>query len=255
MSKFLAVILVLLTLSGCQEPFGDNMPYTGEYAGWSASGTLEVGNEHKAVQLQANFVDPGDYTVQFSVSNYDTNTDFPTPTAEITWSVEGNSVRRIVTVNNGLSISGTGQGVKVVIRDASMPTAPATLYDVSVQVVLGTRPAAQQPPTYTPLITGTDGTTRPGAMMVSALTSIVVPVPQDAGIISMFTTVATVPTPTILTEGDVQIRQNRTGGFPLKAYDPKIATWVPIAPLSTELTFVNNTASSVFFSVTFGIDG
>lgn len=222
--------------------------------GWSSSGTLTAGDTDSAVQLQANFDTPGAYTVQFSVSEYDPATDFPLPIAEVIWSVEGNYVRRVISVSNGISISGVGQGVKVVVRDGAFPTAPANDYVVGIQVAPGTRPAEQQPPSFAPLCAGTDAVLRPGVLLVAAGAIITVPIPQNIGAISLYTTAGST-TPVILTEADIQIHQGYTGGVGVKSYDPRIAQWVPLAPMATELVFYNLSAVTVLFSLTFGIDG
>ena len=93
--------------------------------GWSASGKLIAGIGG-LVQLQANFTSGGglgcgQYTIQFTTSG---NINSPNPVfteALITWSVEGNFLTRRVTVCNGMSITGSGQAVKVIITDNKQP--------------------------------------------------------------------------------------------------------------------------------------
>jgi len=228
-----------------------------ESGGWSATGSLiaRQPRETKAVQLQAVFEQSGNYTVQFSVDPKTFSGLILNPIAEIIWSCEGNSVRRVVSVINGLSVSGMGQACKVTIYDATPGTFvfPGVEYDVSVQVVPGVRASTQQPPTFAPIIAGYPGI---GSVILSAGSSIVVDVPQNIGAISTYITAGASPVPVILSEADLQVVQLDSLGIFLKMTDPREMAWVPLAPSAVHLYLFNNhPTSNVLFSLAYGIDG
>lgn len=213
--------------------------------GWSQSGTLQTGVAGE-VSLQANFVQrfgaAGPFTVQLGV--LPPLAGFPpgiVTAAEIEWSVQGNTVRRIVDLVNGLSISGFAEACRVVIRNVASVAPPGDPFVVSVQLTPGTRPSEQRPPTLT---TG---------RLVAAAGFTDVAVPVEAGAISVFVTMGTDP-PSVLTSADIQVQHRNTVG-PLKAYDPRDYGWVPIDPRASIVRLVNTTATPVIASVIFGIDG
>ena len=67
--------------------------------GWSGFFELIPGNSKKTPSLQVNFKRSGNYTIQFSVAYPDVTSEatalFAT-LAEVTWTVEGNFVRRVM---------------------------------------------------------------------------------------------------------------------------------------------------------------
>jgi hypothetical protein len=215
--------------------------------GWSQAGKLLTGVEG-AVSLQANFKDPGSYTVQFGV--------VPPPiaapafgifdcSAVVEWSVEGNTIRRRVSVGNGTSISGQGQAVAVRVSDQSSGAFGANEYTVSIQVAPGTRPSVNKPPTlrgYQTVVTVGGGATS------------VLDIPQDAGVISVETDVS------VLVVGSLPVQalvlQVNGAGQILNQYDPTIVTgFVPVAPNATQVELVNLSANNYRLQFTFGIDG
>lgn len=225
--------------------------------GWAASGTLQTGNVNREVSLQTVFPISGNYTVQFALTPGTVDATHPAPRAEaiITWSCEGNSVTRRISVANGASISGFGQGIKVRIVDTTtLGAGLASEYVVSLQVTPGTRPSVERPPT----LIGDDNT------IVPQQSSITVQVPDDAGAISVLilairagdttATVVTQPLP-----GFIQAAQSDAAGLPLNAYDPRDYGFMPLRPgvktiviSNFELDLVD---TDVFISVLFGIDG
>jgi hypothetical protein len=216
--------------------------------GWSAHGILTRLNPIRQVGLQAEFPYAGDYTIQFTRDAVPAGISVRTE-ALITWSVEGNFVFRRVNVVNGVSVTGTGQAVKVVINDTTvdpMAFAPGPDYTVSMQVAPGTRPAVQQPPQLIPA-TGPIFAFGPGTVNI--------PVPDDAGVISVFGTVVSFSNTPIPSE-QAFIQMSDAALNTLKVYDPRQYDWVPLAPGTTFITLINATAADTLqFSVTFGIDG
>lgn len=227
--------------------------------GWSASGNLHAGNLTEEVSLQANFPFAEDYTLEFNLIpiKAPVGVFYPPVRAEafITWSVEGNAVTRRVNVGNGVSVTGTGQACRVVIRDTTDLTAgpPFVLgqeYRVSVQVAPGTRAAIQQPPTLYPFPNGFGG-----LIIVPPLGFVTIPIPNDAGVISASVTVVNA-TGAPIPDGQAEVTHSVAPGITLKSYDPRFGVWISIAPGATEIILSNNNAVDPFsFQVTFGIDG
>jgi hypothetical protein len=226
---------------------------------WSQSGTLRATNPNRNVTLQANFPKSSVYTVQFLIQNT-TIAAVISPTAEITWSVEGNQVKRIVSVTNGTCVTGVGQGVSVRLFD-NAETGPGVIaqnYVGTIVVAPGTRAPTQQPPTYVPWIQSSDGFWRPGTAVINAASTLLIAVPTDAGVISMFTSAGGSAAPMVIAENNLSVTQNGNAGVALKRYDPRIADWVPVSPQTISITFNNAFAgpgNRLMFSLAFGIDG
>lgn len=262
MTKF---VFILLALAACSDDYntyniksdGAEMPDHDTRAkkqGWQQSGTLTTGDTTKQVSMQADFPVAGYYTVQFGVKP----PELPPPTAqpafdieaEITWSVEGQFVRRLVSVGNGTSVSGPGQAVKVTIRDKTAETFPLTAaldYTVSVQVTPGTRPAEERPP----ILRGF-----PEVVDVAPLGVTSIDVPPDAGVISVETTAGIFTFPPATAQANVQVVQS-TAGVVLKAYMlGDVKGFVPLAPNARLVSIRNNSAVDTYrIQFTWGIDG
>jgi hypothetical protein len=228
------------------------------------------------VNLQANFQqetedektdDAGDYTIQFGLSNIhrvppitSPNLGNITPTAEIVWSVEGNEVRRIISIVNGVTVTGTGQAVKVKVYDATPANDPgqATQYDVSVLIAPGIRPSTQQVPFFAPTIqTGIIGLPV-GVALVNPTETVSAHIPVNAGATSVYVSVAGALTPIVLSESDLSVIHVSSTGVPTRMYDPRDAGWVPLSPQTTEIRLFNNLplgGAVLIFNVAFGIDG
>jgi hypothetical protein len=222
--------------------------------GWSKSGTLLVGVPGTKQSMQADFPNSDNYTVQFGI-----NTDKVPATfvhaieaeALITWSVAGNDLTRRVSIGNGVSVMGTGQAVKVVMMDATQlggGPVPGFEYDVSVQVAPGTRGNVLQPPVLNPS-PSFFAAVPPGGI-------INVPIPQDAGVISVYVSVmsvAGIPIP----ENNVIVSHNKGPLTTFRVYDPRTFEWVPVAAGTTSIIIVNSFPSlpGIDIAVAFGIDG
>ena len=234
--------------------------------GWSQSGKLTSNDDSGIVSLQAVFPESGDYTVQISLADNTQGVVAGQPSsvqaeALITWSVEGNNVRRRVTVVNGLTVQGTAQAVYVSVKDKSIGgfATPIT-YTVNIQVVPGTRASVQQPPTLISqrVFVGAVDTQNPTGYhyFVGPASSVNIPVPLDAGIISVFVTAFPNPV-TVIPQNNAQVQHNGGAGIQ-KNYDPNVLDgWVPLLPGTSNITLFNNfaAATSIDFTVTFGIDG
>lgn len=295
MSYRIWLLIALLSLTGaCLEKENDMVPYNFDEGlsnaiekknGWSATGDIRtpipVGiaagpPSPDVVSLQANFADdPGAYTVQFTVNiPADAGTAVRIRArAQIFWSVEGNEITRSMEVVDGGSISGVGQGVRVVVSDISRQVAPgaappSVTYSVSITVIKGVRPTSPNPPFLAPI--AGDGN------LVGHLTTAqesIIDVPLGVGVNSVavfpFATDSVDPdasVPVILLDNEVEVYQSAndsTGGAPtvfdvLRMYDPRDVTWVPLAPGTRSIIIRNKSATAgtiLWYSIAFGIDG
>ena len=236
-----------------------NAPKQSHSGGWSKSGDLEQGNPLKDLSLQCNFPQAGFYTVQFGVQ-IDPAILVPDITAEVTWSVEGNDVRRKISVANGVTISGTGQACRVVIRDETAGVGPGgPLYSVFALVSPGTRPGSHiRPLLRTPWPTQVGGATIIGDIVIippGAFANIDVPVNTGATSLDVEAVYNGAHGPLNLT--DVIVSQIPTPPFPVKAYYPWIETgFVPLAPKARTINISNFSAvDTIVASVLWGIDG
>lgn len=217
--------------------------------GWGRGGTLTTGDAATKLQLSGGNGEGQSYTVQISATrNPASNVPIVTQ-ALITWSSGGVSTTRRVTVGNGVSISGCGENVKVLVSDASVAIGGSGVpngkpYDVALLITPGVRAATPQPPTFSPVV---------GFFVVPTVTSQAIPIPADAGITSVAVTVDA-PDGSVVVEGTAQV-QHFQGGILLKSYDPRDYPWVPLAPGADVITVKNSSGVSQNWSVLFGVDG
>lgn len=234
--------------------------------GWSQSGKLVTANSQIGVPLQADFSKSkhgaGNYTIQFGLQPPDPDTVIIRPEADISWTVNGNTVRRVVSVTDGLSITGQAEYAKVRLYDAILPgnVPPAIAgeqYIGSINIAPGVRASQQQPPTLLPQRYFTSVSTEIfilGSISVPAADFVRVPVPQGVGVISVFVTVA-IPLGGLVTSADFQVRQSNPVVGALKRYFPVGEGWVSMGSGVTEINLANFSAGSLNASVVFGIDG
>jgi hypothetical protein len=209
--------------------------------------------------LQCQFNEPDNYTVQFKVSNRKIPvTGNINPVATVTWFLGGNSLSRKLSVYDGASITGCASNVTVTVADETdrLDTSPSQDYTVTIMTAKGSRADIQQPPTYSiyQLSNAGPNTRRLGCSFVLAGTSIIVPVPTEAGIVSVFGT-ASAPNGAVFPEGDLIIRQRNVTPLVVKQYDARNLGWVPISPQTVDIELINNSAVDTLFGLTWGIDG
>ncbi len=193
--------------------------------------------------------DPGNYTLQFSVSDPNTGLaggDLVRARAEIIWVAGGNSVRRVMDCGNGASITGTCEGVIVNIYDDSIVSHGSVFvpYTVSLSLAKGSRPSIQQPPVYSldNLSLAPSGTTT-------------VDIPQNIGAVSVFTAVSPVLLGTAIGAYDI-LEGQLSNAAGLKSYDPRQSDWVPLIAGATKLSLGRSAAApATNWQITFGIDG
>ncbi len=240
------------------EDFGGSTgPYEGA-TGWSGSGEMITGDTSKEASLAANFSKPSDFTVQFSLLPL--GPDSPPPalplnywaalqaTATIRWSVKGVTLTRKISVTNGASLTGVGQGVSVVVDDTTSPISVHTLlgrpYKVGITVAPGTRGSDTNPPILWPdnavRNVGHNGTT-------------FYPVPQGCGVKSVLVTVSSNgngPIP----EQSIEVSQLDAVGTTLAMYDPRAYEFIPVLPGCVSIRIFNY-GLAFKVSTIFGIDG
>lgn len=236
--------------------------------GWSATGKMKNNGQSAQSHLQVNFLERDtnplpskNYTVQFSVGNSTLSaTGLPAinvpinPIAEIKWSVEGNDVRRLVSVVSGMSLTGVGESIKVSVLDrsaqidigSSLPYA-AVQYDVDIICAPGSRASVTQPPTL-----AAQNPNDLSFIFVSAgVGNLFVDVPQDAGVISTYITAHS--DGNVISEADASVTQIN-GTLINRIYTPNVG-WVPLVPGTQKLKLNNLSANTIAWSITYGIDG
>jgi hypothetical protein len=238
-----------------------NSPKQSLSGGWSKSGELQLGNPLQELSLQCNFPQAGFYTVQFGVQ-VDPAILVPDIVAEVTWSVEGNDVRRKISVANGATISGTGQACRVVIRDETAGIVPpGANYSVFALVSPGTRPGSHiRPLLRTPwpvqtavipaVIVGDIAFIPPGGTAN-------IDVPVNAGATSIDVEGALNGAHGALVLTDLVVAQIGAAPFPVKGYYPWIETgFVPLAPKARTILISNESAAdTIAAAILWGIDG
>jgi hypothetical protein len=212
--------------------------------------------------LQIPFREPGNYTCIFGVGNKVAIPDPTlavgniTPTAEVIWSLGGNDSRRLVSVFNGSSITGAAEHVLIRVFDETAKTdlSNVTQYTVAAMVAKGTRGSNALPPTYQQYITNGSGAF--GTVIILAGSSVVVPVPQNAGVASVMVTAELLDSTAIVTERAL-VSQDAAFGTQLKIYEPNRYAFVPLSAQCEYITLYGwpSTGNDGNFSVTWGIDG
>jgi hypothetical protein len=227
-------------------------------SGWSTSGKLTANDPNSSFSLQAVFPEDasGSYTIQFAISGEDVSGI--QAKAVITWTTEGNPVQREVTVSNGMSVTGVGQGCRVIVTDNSFVYAdllPAD-YGVTVTVAPGNRATNEVGPTLIP--DGANGPTG-GLFVVAPAGFVDVDIPQGVGVNSINVTASADP-PIVYSQADILAKQLRPAAGlhatkALREYDPREYGFVPLVPGAVTLRLQNYSGSIFNFSVVLGIDG
>lgn len=221
--------------------------------GWQVQGNLYVGNPNTTVKLSANFPETGYYTAQFNVTNLPLN---GVVTATAIWSVEGNSVQRVISVSSGTTISGPGQGVNIVINDNTTvfgsgagEVPQGTPYSVSVQVSPGSRPSGSNPP----ILIG-----QPNGAIILPIgpSSVSFPVPQNSGVTSIEIVAMGEQPVAGYAQPNIIVEQLNAGGVIYATYNPVGAGFVPIAPGVASVKIHNlDTSNYAYAQIFWGIDG
>lgn len=275
------IVLAIMFLIGCateiakDEPmrdYGDGIQRVDRRGiasprGWQVSGKLTMRDTLNRMQMQADFEEPGSYTVQFGTSPKVVPGAFGRKSmakAKIIWAVEGGSVTREVSIANGTSISGVAQGVIVSVSDDTRSGGPAfpvgfdPTYLVNMQVVKGLRPSIERPPSLMPPDTSIGGANNwaqgavslPAGPSATALQSF----DTTSGIVSLHVSVSS-SAGTLVPMGSVLVEQGTSGGSVLQYDDPRVMDWIPLNPFCDAVQIWNFNAFAVQVSMMYGIDG
>jgi hypothetical protein len=241
----------------------------------SATGTL-ISKAGLRVQMQDDFDGKAEnFTAQFFVSNrlgyiapsVPPNPIIPTPIAignitpvgEILWSIGGNTQRRLISIYDGVAITGVAEHFAINATDNTDPndSSNPTQYDVTITCASGVRGSTSLPPIYQEYITNTNtGSIAFGNFILNGAEHLTVPIPKNAGVNSVMVT-ANYPG-IVLTGSEFGFSQASTIAGILKEYNPMNYEFVPLSPQADTLLFKNFATSGgqiVDFSVTWGIDG
>ena len=241
--------------------FEDDMAkQKGKITGWAGTADLVTGRGVNAkfsrFPVQAELEEEGSLTTQFNLIGPTANCR-----AEIISLVNGNAVRRVITVIDGASITTRGKNINVRVGDfTDSNISSGEAYQVAVLSTLGIRAGFKQPPYLIPLTFGTqvNGPFSPatGVIDISSPGSVYVPVPENAGVNSVFVTVASIDGTPVPQESIRVFHLTPGGGLAMNAYDPRNYDWVPLGPNTTIIQIFNsNSSPDVQIAVTFGIDG
>jgi hypothetical protein len=222
--------------------------------GWSQSGKLTSENPNQPVTMQANFPFSGVYTVQFSVASPPSGVY--RAVALVAWTVEGNTITRLIDIGNGVSISAPAQAVRVIVNDMTTTALGGTAgetYGVTVSATRGVRAVTGLPLTLRATSPSGDiqaFTIAPGATATFTI-------PQDAGVLGVEVTASVDVAATI---ADLIIAQVNTAGatrFKLYKYvDPGSGVgFVSITPLATSIQVTNIGPDPTVVSLTWAIEG
>lgn len=223
--------------------------------GWQQSGELVTTDHNKSFSMQRNFAPyAGVYTIQFGVIP---PTDPLNPSsvvafeaeADISWAVEGGTIRRRVSIGNGVEISAPAQAVNVVVHDVSDPLVSfaGRPYVVFVTCAPGPRASTSQLPTLVEFSLN---------QSIGPASGLIVPVPDGAGAISVEVTIFTDVPGVALAPNTVVVQQDAGLGT-VKLYDitDKAPLFVPLAPNAISIEVHNFGAVPIRAQVTWGIDG
>lgn len=236
-----------------ESPTGDDMSLAK-----SATGQL-ISKSNSVLQLQDDFDGEAEnFTAQFFISELAAvgggAVGNITPRAEILWSIGGNTQRRLVSVYNGTAVTGVAEHFNIRVIDDTILTdiSNQTQYNMSVTVARGVRGSTALPPIYQTYISNPILTAFGMFILIPGAT-FVLPIPENAGITSVMVTASQVG---VLLNGTEFTFSQATPFAALKRYNPMDYGFVPLSSQTTRLLFQNLTpATSIEFSVTWGIDG
>lgn len=224
------------------------------YGQRSAIGVLITGNVNQKVSLQCAFSNAKARTLYFNLQLADVFTGVVTPPqaeALIEFMVNGNTVIRRISINNGTSITGMAEAVRVVISDTSQTGGInlGKLYNVSVSVADGARPSGSVPPTLSP-----NAFASPSVFSMGPGGGRDYILPLDAGI-NCVAIMAVDDSGGVLTDGIILVNHFSTT-ISLRAYDPRQFEWAPVSGGTIRINIVNkSTTQTALIQLIYGIDG
>jgi len=201
------------------------------------------------------------YTVQFGITP-PAKYQFihPNVTAEIQFSVSGNTVIRRISLGDGTSISGICEAlsVKVIDQTVDIPIDPDTgLPDFNVEYIVSVN-AAPLPRSdgYTPPIFRPLRDLQHGPYLVVPGGPVPVAVPTIAGgVKSLMVMVSHATGGTLAGAGVIFADQTATA---IGTYNPQSPIWVPMLPTTHSLFFLNGNpplSGTLIYTPIYGVDG
>lgn len=232
-------------------------------AGWAGSQIITVPAGLGAVPVESNLIVQAQLktetylTAQFSIATPAVipSAILPRARAEVIWTVQGNSCRRLIDIVSGAVISGPARNFNIKVSDNTAFSGalhPADFqYVVSCQVAPGTRPGGSQFPILMP------PPSEDGFQTVADGSNFTYNVPRDAGVIAAFISCGNNlggPIDPIGAEVNVVI----SAGFLINQflnYDA-LNQWIPLQPGTDRIRIFNQGfAPSLNFSVMYGVEG
>jgi hypothetical protein len=181
------------------------------------------------------------------------------PVAIIQFTVQGNKVQRIISVSNGISISGPAEAIQVMVIDnTSYPLSKGYTYQVSIQVTPGVRAAVNQPAilywSYPPVAGNAQST---AVVLAPAGGDILVNVPVDAGVVSAcIVAVGETGGATPFAQPQVVVIQLASAIQVAATFQPEPGRFIPLVSNCSVLQLLNNDpTNSALVAVIWGIDG
>lgn len=233
--------------------------------GWSAAGKLIVGANvgigdvsegQEAVVLDVNFPHPNTYTLQFftdALQQENPSGVAIRTLAEVIWSVAGNSVRRLISLNYGVALTGSGEGVHVRMFDFSSDALIKSMYTVKCLLSPGPRGSFSQPP-----FLEIDNDLLRGAPVFT----IIAPagfsdfvIPPDAGVNSVYLTVSAALFTLIPQQSVLAVQRGPTGQTQKAGNYDIFNQWWPVSPGATVIRIFNQTAVNLTVTPSWGIEG
>ncbi len=179
--------------------------------------------------------------------------------ATVLWSVDGNTIKRRLSMLPGTSISGSADAVQVIMEDDTRvnPAPPAGVlldYNVGCQVSEGVR-AGAMPPVLVPEDNAA-GTWFSGKAIVNAgAGSAFLAIPNDAGIVSVSAMISS-NTGVVIPDNSVVVQQVSGTTIVVREYDPRYGdSFVPLHPFASNIHVLNYGAAQISVYILWGIDG
>jgi len=213
---------------------------------------VAIKNGQSSFSLQCRLETPSVFTVEFEIGpSLDPDIPLPInkPTAEIEWTVNGNTVRRVISVVNGTSISGTAEFVKVKFFELETGTSTAP-YAATAMVSPGTRAGRVQPTNQSTDAVDLDaaGIGGPGEVFID--------VPQDKGIITFRVFAWDAAETGALDMTKILVAQQTSANNTISAFqDPNEAKFVHLNPSVTVIKVINLGAVAARVYIVWGVDG
>jgi hypothetical protein len=216
---------------------------------------MVVGQDQQGASINQNGLIPEAYTLQFSFVGVEKDVNgtpfIPTCRAIVTWKVDGQQQRRVVSIVSGASISGVCNGVDVKLVDVPLggDSTEGKKYKVQATMSRGLRANTQEPPTLTEEL----------IQSVASGANITFDVPQDAGVTQVYVLLATGSTADTPADTSVLVTMSDnhqpSNGLYGSFYPLKCCHWVPLAPGTQKIILFNGSGFEFFVQAIWGIDG